>query len=632
MKTVVIASSKDSGYAPILHYIARMCRQKGRDVVNITDGENSGACKADVIIACGEDTAKLAKWNITGTPDTKYVLISPCSKDIEAIHSINGKGDNIMVIHGLFEDGADTNAIREICDANKILLYLTDADKWQETEDYKSTQLNVMTQVSHIDSFIDEGYAKPCQAFNPYLPSWEYVPDGEPYVFGDRVYIYGSHDKYNGDVFCLGNFVCWSAPVDDCANWRYEGVIYDKLDEPLNPKGEGMLYAPDVTVGPDGRYYLYYVCSHIGNVSVAVSDTPAGRYKFYGHVHYEDGTLLGDAPTDEPQFDPGVLTEGDVTYLYTGFCGQEDASRHGAMCTVLGEDMLTVVKAPKIVVPSRIYSKGTSFENHAYFEAASIRKLNGKYIFVYSSEVMHELCYAVADTPEGEFTYGGVVISNCDLGIDDYKQASVASAYGANNHGSIIEIKGQPYVFYHRHTNGTWYSRQVCAEPLEVSGVCDIKQASVSSCGLNNGPLKACGYYSAHIVCNIFYPEGEDTLREDNSCKIPDITKARVVQDGEDSTECEAYIAGFTQGAVIGFKYFDCKNVDKISVYVHGYSHGTMNVHTKWDDKPVGSVEFGADNYWKKVEIPVDIEDGVHAIYFTYEGWGSLLIKGFEFE
>ena len=39
------------------------------------------------------------------------------------------------------------------------------------------------------------------QAFNPYLPSWEFVPDGEPHVFDGRVYIYGSHDFYNGDVF-----------------------------------------------------------------------------------------------------------------------------------------------------------------------------------------------------------------------------------------------------------------------------------------------------------------------------------------------------------------------------------------------------------------------------------------------
>ena len=45
------------------------------------------------------------------------------------------------------------------------------------------------------------------QAFNPYLPSWEYIPDGEPYVFGDRVYVYGSHDYFNGYVFCMGDYV-----------------------------------------------------------------------------------------------------------------------------------------------------------------------------------------------------------------------------------------------------------------------------------------------------------------------------------------------------------------------------------------------------------------------------------------
>lgn len=38
------------------------------------------------------------------------------------------------------------------------------------------------------------------QALNPYLPSWEYIPDGEPYVFDGRVYVYGSHDFYNGCI------------------------------------------------------------------------------------------------------------------------------------------------------------------------------------------------------------------------------------------------------------------------------------------------------------------------------------------------------------------------------------------------------------------------------------------------
>lgn len=37
---------------------------------------------------------------------------------------------------------------------------------------------------------------------NPYLPNWEYIPDGEPRVFGDRVYIYGSHDRSGSVRFC----------------------------------------------------------------------------------------------------------------------------------------------------------------------------------------------------------------------------------------------------------------------------------------------------------------------------------------------------------------------------------------------------------------------------------------------
>lgn len=70
------------------------------------------------------------------------------------------------------------------------------------------------------------------------------------------------------------------------------------------------LFAPDVTVGPDGRYYLYYVLDHVDIVSVAVCDTPAGKYEFYGYVHYADGTRLGEKEGDQPQFDPGLLTEG----------------------------------------------------------------------------------------------------------------------------------------------------------------------------------------------------------------------------------------------------------------------------------------------------------------------------------
>ena len=70
-------------------------------------------------------------------------------------------------------------------------------------------------------------------AVNPYLPLDEYVPDGEPRLFGNHVYLYGSHDTAGGNFFCLEDYVAWSAPEDDLSDWRYEGVIYRKDQEKL---------------------------------------------------------------------------------------------------------------------------------------------------------------------------------------------------------------------------------------------------------------------------------------------------------------------------------------------------------------------------------------------------------------
>lgn len=464
------------------------------------------------------------------------------------------------------------------------------------------------------------------QAYNPYLPSWEYIPDGEPYVFGDRVYVYGSHDYFNGYVFCMGDYVCWSAPVDDLGNWRYEGVIYPKTSDPFNPDGHMCLYAPDVTQGPDGRYYLYYVLDKVNVVSVAVCDTPAGRYEFLGYVHYADGTRLGDREGDEPQFDPGVLAEGDKTYLYTGFCGRKDTSRHGAMVTVLGSDMLTVIKEPEFVVPGSCYSEGTGFEGHAFFEASSIRRIGDKYCFVYSSEVMHELCYALSDKPTEGFEYGGVIVSNCDLGIDTYKPADMPMAYGGNNHGSIIKIEDQWYIFYHRHTNGTNFSRQECAERIEVDEISgSIKQAEMTSCGLNGGPLEARGEHPAYIVCNL--------RRENYTTKyVGDDKFAKVVQDGSDGDENVGYLANIQDGTTAGFKYFDCKSISKISIYTRAYAHGTFEFKTAWDGEVLASIRIDSSNIWEKRSADIALPDGVNAIYITYRGSGNVHLKSFELE
>ena len=79
----------------------------------------------------------------------------------------------------------------------------------------------------------------------------------------------------------------------------------------MNKDGKMCLYAPDVTVGPDGPDYLYYVLDHVSVVSVAVCDHPAGRYEFYGYVHYPDGTLLGKKKEISRSLIRRVPTEGE---------------------------------------------------------------------------------------------------------------------------------------------------------------------------------------------------------------------------------------------------------------------------------------------------------------------------------
>lgn len=459
------------------------------------------------------------------------------------------------------------------------------------------------------------------QALNPYLPSWEYIPDGEPYVFGDRVYIYGSHDWYNGHVFCLGDYVCWSAPVDDLSDWRYEGVIYLKNQDPLNKDSKMCLYAPDVTQGPDGRYYLYYVLDHVSVVSVAVCDTPAGKYEFYGYVHYEDGTRLGERQGDEPQFDPGVLTEGNVTYLYTGFCGRGDKSRTGAMATVIASDMLTIMEDPVFVAPGCEYGMGTTFQGHEFFEAPSIRKMGDTYYLIYSSVVMHELCYATSKNPTSGFVYGGVIVSNSDLHIDTYKPANQPMAYGANNHGSIVDISGDWYIFYHRHTNGTWYSRQGCAEKLTILPDGSIPQVEITSCGLNGGPLEGKGEYPAYIACNLF--------RDEPSVYVGDSCAPKIMQDGRDGDEEPGYIANMQHSATAGFKYFNCKDVKEISIKVRGYAGGEFEVRTAWDGPVLAKLKVNYANVWEEYTAPVSIPDGKQAIYLTYIGEGNASLLSF---
>ena len=476
------------------------------------------------------------------------------------------------------------------------------------------------------------------QAFNPYLPSWEYIPDGEPHVFGDRVYVYGSHDAFGAPIFCVNDYVCWSAPVSDLSDWRYEGVIYRKRQDPGNPLGIRSLYAPDVTQGPDGRYYLYYAFDFLGEIGVAVCDTPAGQFAFYGKVHHRNGKIWGKKSGEQFPFDPGVLTDDDGrVWLYSGFAVKVPfpASRwhnlrnDGGVVMELESDMVTIRTEPRVLFPTK--GREGAFP-HAFFEASSIRKVDGKYCFVYSSEHNHDLCWAMSDRPDGGFRYGGVLVDLGDLYLDGRTDEGHANNYLGNTHGGLLQIGDDWYIFYHRQTNRSSYARQACAEKLERTADGGFRQAEVTSCGLNGGPLRGTGRYEARIACNL-WAKGHATGRVDGPGPRKRLAEhPYFTQSGKDREENgDQYIANLRDGACAGFKYFDFRGNRGISAEVRGKADGVLAVSLDADGREeVCTLPVHIQGEGQTVEAASRIPDGVHALYFTFRGSGALDFLRFE--
>lgn len=461
------------------------------------------------------------------------------------------------------------------------------------------------------------------QVFNPFLPSWEYIPDGEPHIFEGRLYLYGSHDRFNGTQFCMNDYVCWSCPLEDLSDWRLEGTIYHKSQDP-EAGPESILQAPDVCRGPDGRYYLYYNLGLAPFTSVAVCDTPAGRYEYYGMVRRKDGTLAGKGERDVFPFDPGLFRDDDGRiWLYTGFGPKEEGMfaeaakkfrMEGAYVMELEEDMLTLHSEPKL-----IFSKEGE---HGFFEASSMRKIGDRYYFLYSSQLGHELCWAVGKGPEGPFAYGGTLVSNGDVGLSERPLN-----YTGNTHGSLVCIRDQWYVFYHRQTNRHQYSRQACAEKI-VFEEGRFLQAELTSCGLNGGPLRGHGRYEARIACHLWSREGALFYGLAATPEAKD--HPYFTQTGEDREgDPDQYIAGMQDGAAAGFRRFALEGLEKIGAEVSGSGKGELLVSLEEEGDPFCRIPVDPEGKKQMFYGSCPPVSGTASLYFTFRGSGSIDFHSF---
>ena len=453
---------------------------------------------------------------------------------------------------------------------------------------------------------------------NPYMPLWEHVPDGEPRVFehnGEtRVYVYGSHD-IEKTGFCGKNYVVWSAPVNDLTDWKCHGVAYET-------HYDSILYAPDVV--KKGDIYYMYAAEHRGSmIVVASAKTPWGPFE--NPVE----TKLG--------FDPGVLVDDDGRiYAYWGSVSTT------CFIAELEDDMATIKDGTLITSPmghSIVPWRPTEDNGHinlldGFFEASSPRKVMGKYVYIFSrcyDKPVPELgvykscngflSYKFADSPFGPFRDGGDISFNGGEILHMADGTGTMTYRWGNNHGSIIEINGQWYVFYHRQTGVNEYARQAMLEPIDVdmgkdgrlfignvrylagepvsSGVVEM-----TSQGPHINGLDARKWISAGYACHIY----------GGKCRA----YVRPVYEQKD--DVSSPVVNIIGGTTVGFRYlqFGANSPRTVTVVLGKAAVCRVNVRLdSYRGRIISTIDCGEDNAENTVKMNAGVI-GKHAVYFEF--------------
>ena len=534
-------------------------------------------------------------------------------------------------------------------------------------------------------------------AQNPYLPLWEHLPDGEPRVFEDpdnpgkfRAYIIGSHDV-TYTAYCGNDIRMWSAPVEDLRQWRDEGPIFSHY---VDGKWDTM-YAPDLVEVKDPKtgkktYWLYphsrgwrrvaMVCKgdRPNGPFTPVNLTPDGRQCVDGSLIDFDPSVFIENITDkkDPDFDKGYRA-----YVFYGF-------QHSTACELDQNTMYSKRPGTELIDPFipassrdgklldkagseyKALYKGQNPLDFNFFEASSIRQVGNKYVMVFSGYSGQEygvgatnsaLRYAFGDSPLGPWRSGGVLVDSRGVVLNEDGSKLITTNAGHNTHGSLQEINGQWYVFYHRPPRGFGNARQAMVAPVKITwdkkpvaqgGVVKITGydpyvkgnewtakasngdaytgAEVTSEGFQIFGLPPYAYYSAGLACFMYGPNANNWM-----------------QDNHDVWNNSMDLAGIQNGGIIGFKYFgfgglakDAKGVkafdgtkkgDNTNIYVnltHG-RNGAFKIHVRLDDpwkgKEIATISVPASDRRESAVFGASVPAveglvGKHAIYLVAEG------------
>ena len=231
------------------------------------------------------------------------------------------------------------------------------------------------------------------------------------------------------------------------------------------------------------------------------------------------------------------------------------------------------------------------------------------------------LSYRFSDSPFGPFHDGGDISFNGGEILKDADGCGTMTYQWGNNHGSIMEINGKWYVFYHRQTGVNEYSRQAMMEPIDVAmgkdgnlyiGAVRFLNGEPVSSGpvemTSQGPhingLDAYKWISAGYACHIYGSS----------------TRAYIRPGYEKREDISTPVVNLSSGTTVGFRYLQFGNNSPKKVCVVLGAHKALKINVRIDTykgRIIASETFVENEFEKSIDLTVAVI-GKHAVYFEF--------------
>ena len=273
--------------------------------------------------------------------------------------------------------------------------------------------------------------ASAAQAQNPIIRD-QFTADPTARVFNNKVYLYPSHDivppaGQRQDWFCMEDYHVFSS--ENLTDWTDHGVIVTQNKVPWVRPDSYSMWAPDC-VERNGKYYFYFPSAPKNGmgfgIGVAVADRPEGPFIC------EPEPIKGISGID-----PCVLLASDGNaYIFWG----------AGRCAKLKPNMKELADdTPK----EKVKFRDREFEMYGVncLKGLPSRQAEGPFAFEangwyyltypYVRENTEVLGYAMSKNPMGPYEYKGLIMPEHENGC-------------WTNHHSIVNYKGQWYLFYHQ--------------------------------------------------------------------------------------------------------------------------------------------------------------------------------------